>query len=85
MNSQVCKIYDVIVNSSIGNYKKQYFCPFFLVELKWRSRPVNPPKPIPPPPRVLTQAEKEYLEFFTEYCKYTDNPKTYGIDPFCNK
>ncbi|EFA01145.1 cilia- and flagella-associated protein 100 [Tribolium castaneum] len=49
-------------------------------ELKWRSPPVNPPKPVPPPPRLLTEEEKEFLEFFTEYCRYTDDLADYGID-----
>lgn len=33
-----------------------------------------------PPPRTLTEQEEEYLEYFTDFCKYTDDPKDYGID-----
>nr|CAI5828739.1 unnamed protein product [Callosobruchus analis] len=30
--------------------------------------------------RPLTDKEEEYLEFFTDYCKYTDDPLEYGIN-----
>ena len=29
---------------------------------------------------MLTEEEKEFLEFFSEYCKYTDNLEDYGIN-----
>lgn len=38
------------------------------------------PKAVAAPPRALTDKEEEYLEYFTDYCKYTDDPKEYGID-----
>ncbi|RZB39150.1 coiled-coil domain-containing protein 37 [Asbolus verrucosus] len=62
--------------------QKVFYPPFRKTtkELKWRSPPVNPPKLVPQPPRSLTEEEKDFLEFFTEYCKYSDDLKTYGID-----
>ncbi|KAF7279217.1 cilia- and flagella-associated protein 100-like [Rhynchophorus ferrugineus] len=30
--------------------------------------------------RDLTTEETEYLDYFTDFCKYVDNPKDYGID-----
>ncbi|KAJ8947178.1 hypothetical protein NQ314_008679 [Rhamnusium bicolor] len=48
--------------------------------LKKRSPPLKPPKKVQLPPRCLTQAEQEYLEFFTDFCKYSDDPGAYGID-----
>uniref|UniRef100_A0A6P7GUP7 Uncharacterized protein LOC114340986 n=1 Tax=Diabrotica virgifera virgifera TaxID=50390 RepID=A0A6P7GUP7_DIAVI len=47
---------------------------------KNRSQVVDPPVKITPPPRDLTEEEEEYLEYFTDFCKYTDDPQKYGID-----
>ncbi|CAH1155461.1 unnamed protein product [Phaedon cochleariae] len=49
-------------------------------EPKKRSPPVEPPEVVLPPPRSLTEAEEEFLEYFTDFCKYTDDPTKYGID-----
>ncbi|XP_018574286.1 coiled-coil domain-containing protein 38 [Anoplophora glabripennis] len=49
-------------------------------ELKKRTPPVNPPKRVQPPPRSLTEREKDYLEYFTQFCFFKDDPKEYGID-----
>lgn len=49
-------------------------------ELKQRSPPQQQHHHQAPPPRELTLSEAEYLDFFTDYCKYTDNPRDYGIN-----
>ncbi|XP_050304576.1 cilia- and flagella-associated protein 100-like [Anthonomus grandis grandis] len=49
-------------------------------ELKKRSPPVEQRGQVVAPPRELTQTEAEYLDFFTDYCKYSDDPKDYGIN-----
>lgn len=48
--------------------------------MKKRSQLLKPPKEVVPPPRDLTEEEEEFLEYFTDFCKYTDDPKEYGID-----
>ncbi|CAH0547992.1 unnamed protein product [Brassicogethes aeneus] len=50
-------------------------------QIKNRSPPLNPPKPLPPPPRVLTEAETDFLTFFTDYCEFSDDVRNYGINP----
>lgn len=37
-------------------------------------------KPPPPPPRELSQKEQDYLEHLTEYCKFYEDPRDYGVD-----
>ncbi|KAJ8924911.1 hypothetical protein NQ315_001068 [Exocentrus adspersus] len=67
----------------ISNMKKAFEPPKRtrnVKEMKRRTTPKNPPKKIQPPPRSLTEAEEDYLEFFTEFCKYTDDPKEFGVD-----
>nr|XP_023018027.1 cilia- and flagella-associated protein 100-like [Leptinotarsa decemlineata] len=49
-------------------------------EAKKRSRPIEPPQELEAPPRSLTEEEEEYLEFFTDFCKQTDDPENYGIN-----
>lgn len=51
----------------------------YFAELKWRSPPVKIVKPPPPPPRPLTTQEVDFLTYFTEYCKQTDDLEEYGI------
>lgn len=48
--------------------------------VKNRSPPIAQRPAPPPPPRALTTSEAEYLDFFTDFCKFTDDPKDYGID-----
>ncbi|VEN40975.1 unnamed protein product [Callosobruchus maculatus] len=47
---------------------------------KNRSRVVDKKKETVFVARPLTDQEEEYLEFFTDYCKYTDDPLEYGIN-----
>ncbi|KAG5870135.1 hypothetical protein JTB14_029504 [Gonioctena quinquepunctata] len=49
-------------------------------ETKKRSPPIDPPQKSEPAPRKLTEKEEEYLEYFTDFCKETDDPERYGID-----
>ncbi|XP_060535394.1 cilia- and flagella-associated protein 100-like [Cylas formicarius] len=51
-------------------------------EPKKRSPPVAHRSRQVAPPRELTDSEREYLEYFTEFCSHTDDPKEYGIDVF---
>lgn len=53
---------------------------FLITELKKRSPLLEKKKEPPPPRRNLTEEEAEYLEFFTDFCIFTDDPKKYGID-----
>ncbi|KAJ8958151.1 hypothetical protein NQ318_006088 [Aromia moschata] len=48
-------------------------------EPKNRSPPPGIPKPVVIPPRSLTENEKMHLEYFTEFCQYTESPSLYGI------
>ncbi|CAH1992832.1 unnamed protein product [Acanthoscelides obtectus] len=45
-----------------------------------RSAVKRPPALKKVPSRKLTPEEEEYLEHFTDFCKYTDNPKDFGVD-----
>ncbi|VEN40976.1 unnamed protein product [Callosobruchus maculatus] len=49
-------------------------------EPKNRSPVKKPPALKKVPSRKLTPEEEEYLEYFTDFCKFTDNPKDFGID-----
>ncbi|KAJ8975193.1 hypothetical protein NQ317_014915 [Molorchus minor] len=50
-----------------------------VLEPKNRSPPPKVPKPVVIPPRSLTEEEMEYLDYFTEFCIYTESPSIYGI------
>ncbi|CAG9864482.1 unnamed protein product [Phyllotreta striolata] len=47
--------------------------------LMFRSAPKEEYRPPPPPPKERPQTQLDYLEHFTDYCRYYDNPKDYGI------
>ncbi|XP_066153929.1 cilia- and flagella-associated protein 100-like isoform X2 [Euwallacea fornicatus] len=49
-------------------------------ELKKRYLPLQQMHEAPAPPRQLTLEEAEYLEFFTNFCVFSDDPRDY-IDP----
>lgn len=53
-------------------------CLFFL-EPKNRSAPVDHPPKEEEPSHRLTAEEMEYLEYFTDFCEYQDDPRSYGI------
>lgn len=70
-----------LVDSITWRLKKSLEPPFVRKrELKWRSAPPDKVEPPAPPPRGLTDKEKEYLTFFTMYCAHTDQVEDYGID-----
>ncbi|CAG9771089.1 unnamed protein product [Ceutorhynchus assimilis] len=48
-------------------------------ELKKRSPPLAQRHQRAAPPRELTDFEAEYLEYFTDYCKYSDDVRDYVI------
>lgn len=52
---------------------------FRFSELKFRSAPYDPPDLSRVQAKPLTEEQLEYLEFFTTYCKHTDNVQDYGI------
>ncbi|XP_019762229.2 coiled-coil domain-containing protein 38 [Dendroctonus ponderosae] len=47
---------------------------------KKRSPPHKQRHQLAPPPRELTSSEAEYLDFFTDFCQYNDDPQDYGIN-----
>ncbi|XP_057671771.1 uncharacterized protein LOC130903591 [Diorhabda carinulata] len=71
------------LNTLTKQLNKAYAPPFkrgLGKEPKNRSQVIDPPVKVEPPPRDLTEEEEEYLEYFTDFCKYTDDPTKYGID-----
>ncbi|XP_023310250.1 cilia- and flagella-associated protein 100-like [Anoplophora glabripennis] len=67
------------------NLNKAYTPPAgtaFIRRPKNRSPPLKQPLKEEEPPLHLTAEEGEFLEFFTEFCEYTDNPGNYGIQRF---
>ncbi|XP_066251780.1 cilia- and flagella-associated protein 100-like [Euwallacea similis] len=50
-------------------------------ELKKRSLPLQQRREASAPLKQLTSEEAEYLEFFTNFCVFSDDPRDYGIDP----
>lgn len=47
---------------------------------KRRSPPHKQRHQVAPPPRELTPSEAEYLDFFTDFCQYNDDPQDYGVN-----
>lgn len=48
--------------------------------LIWRSPPTDVTQHLKVEIKPLTEAETEYLELFTDFCKYTDKPGDYIKD-----
>nr|CAH7715759.1 unnamed protein product [Callosobruchus chinensis] len=65
--------------SLIKTFAPPYQKPLYK-EPKYRSPVKKPPALKKVPSRKLTPEEDEYLEYFTDFCKFTDNPKDFGID-----
>ena len=42
-----------------------------------RSEPPRPSRRLPPPEAPLTEEQRNFLEYFTEFCHHTDDPKSY--------